>query len=181
VSILVALRIARSSSRSSGVSTPASTAVASDCSSGLAPELDIEIWGYGTHTLAAGSPIRKRYPGEAWGLDMYEILAHSQVTLNPQIEAAEGFANSMRLFEATGVGTMLVTDDGKNLSELFRRAEEVVSYANEDDAVRALRRFVENKDERLRIAEAGQARTLNEHTYARRIPELVELLESRLK
>ena len=38
-----------------------------------------------------------------------------------------------------------------------------------------------NKDERLRIAEAGQARTLNEHTCARRIPELVELLESRLK
>ncbi len=112
---------------------------------------------------------------------MYEILAHSQVTLNPQIEAAERFANSMRLFEATGVGTMLVTDDGKNLSELFRRAEEVVSYANEDYAVRALRRFVENKDERLRIAEAGQARTLNEHTYARRIPELVELIESRLK
>jgi spore maturation protein CgeB len=33
----------------------------------------------------------------------------------------------------------------------------------------------------LRIAEAGQARTLNEHNYARRIPELVELLESRLK
>lgn len=112
---------------------------------------------------------------------MYEILAHSQVTLNRQIEAAEGSANNMRLFEATGVGAMLVTDDGKNLSDLFRRAEEVVSYANEDDAVRALRRFVENKDEWLRIAEAGQARTLNEHTYARRIPELVELLESRLK
>jgi spore maturation protein CgeB len=100
---------------------------------------------------------------------MNEILAHSQVTLNRQIEAAEGSANNMRLFEATGVGAMLVTDDGKNLSDLCRRAEEVVSYANEDDAVRALRRFVENKDEWLRIAEAGQARTLNEHTYARRM------------
>jgi hypothetical protein len=39
---------------------PRVTAVASDCSSGWAPELDIEIWGYGTHALAAGSPIRKR-------------------------------------------------------------------------------------------------------------------------
>jgi hypothetical protein len=57
---------------------------------------------------------------------MNEILAHSQVTLNRQIEAAEGSANNMRLFEATGVGAMLVTDDGKNLSDLFRRAEEVV-------------------------------------------------------
>jgi spore maturation protein CgeB len=106
--------------------------------------------------LAAGSPIRKRYRGEAWGLDMYEILAHSQVTFDRHIEAAEGFANNMRLFEATGVGAMLVTDDGKSLSELFRPAEEVVSYANETDAVRALRRFVENEDDRLRIAEAGR-------------------------
>jgi len=87
---------------------------------------------------------------------MNEILAHSQVTLNRQIEAAEGSANNMRLFEATGVGAMLVTDDGKNLSDLFRWAEEVVSYANEDDAARALRRFVENKDEWLRIAEAAR-------------------------
>ena len=87
---------------------------------------------------------------------MYEIPAHSQVTLNRHIEAAEGFANNMRLFEATGVGAMLVTDDGKSLSELYRSAEEVVSYANQDDAVRALRRFVDNEDERLRFAEAGR-------------------------
>jgi hypothetical protein len=54
---------------------------------------------------------------------MNEILAHSQVTLNRQIEAAEGSANNMRLFEATGVGAMLVTDDGKNLCcESPRRA-----------------------------------------------------------
>lgn len=32
---------------------------------------------------------------------MNEIFAHSQVTLNRQIEAAEGSANNMRLFEAT--------------------------------------------------------------------------------
>jgi spore maturation protein CgeB len=86
---------------------------------------------------------------------MNETFAHSQVTLNRQIEAAEGSANNMRLFEATGVGAMLVTDDGKNLSELFRRAEEVVSYANEDDAVGALRRFVENKDERVANRRGG--------------------------
>ena len=112
---------------------------------------------------------------------MYEILAHSQVTLQPADRGGRGIREQHGPVRGNGVGTMLLTDDGKNLSELFRRAEEVVSYANEDDAARALRRFVENKDERLRIAEAGQARTLNEHTYARRIPELVELLESRLK
>jgi hypothetical protein len=46
----------------------------------------------------------------------------AEYSLNRHIEAAEGFANNMRLFEATGVGAMLVTDDGKSLSELFRPA-----------------------------------------------------------
>ena len=34
--------------------------------------------------------------------------------------------------------------------------------------------------ERLRIARAGQRRTLADHTYARRIPRIAELLEARL-
>jgi spore maturation protein CgeB len=147
----------------------------------LSSELDIEIWGYGVDALAAGSPIRDRYRGQAWGLDMYEILARSRVTLNRHIDAAGGFANNMRLFEATGVGALLATDDGKNLAELFRPGEEVVSYTSEDGAVQAVKRLVEDENERVRIATAGQARTLAEHTYARRIPELVELLEARLR
>jgi hypothetical protein len=147
----------------------------------LSSEIELEIWGYGAEGLPADSPIHDRYRGQAWGLDMYEILARSQITLNRHIEAAEGYANNMRLFEATGVGALLATDDGKNLSELFRPGEEVVSYESEDDAIRKLRHLLEHDDERLRIGEAGQARTLAEHTYAKRIPELAEMLEARLR
>jgi hypothetical protein len=147
----------------------------------LSPDLEIDIWGYGADSLRADSPIRARYRGQAWGLDMYEILARSQITLNRHIEAAEGFANNMRLFEATGVGALLVTDEGANLFELFRPGEEVVTYAQDDDAIRKLRHLLEDEEERQRIAVAGQARTLGEHTYARRIPELAEMLEARLR
>jgi hypothetical protein len=48
------------------------------------------------------------------------------VALNRHIAAAEGHANNMRLYEATGVGTCLLTDRGSNLGELFEVGREVI-------------------------------------------------------
>ena len=79
----------------------------------LSRDVELSIWGYGADALRADSPIRTRYRGQAWGLDMYEVLARSQITLNRHIGAAEGYANNMRLFEASGVGALLATDDGR--------------------------------------------------------------------
>ena len=62
---------------------------------------------------------------------MYRVLARSKIALNRHIDVAEDHANNMRLYEATGVGTFLITDAKRNLSELFEPGEEVVTYADE--------------------------------------------------
>jgi len=144
-------------------------------------EIGVDVWGYGADALPGMSPIRSRYHGEAWGLSMYEVLARSRIALNRHGEIAEGYANNMRLYEATGVGALLVTEAGRNLSELFEPGREVVAYECEDGLVEQLRHYLEHDDERQRIAAAGQARTLREHTYARRIAELAAMLEARLR
>jgi spore maturation protein CgeB len=66
----------------------------------LADEVEIDIWGYGAEALRPDSPILRRYRGYAWGLQMYEILARSKLALNRHIDAADGYANNMRLYEA---------------------------------------------------------------------------------
>ncbi len=81
---------------------------------------DLQIWGYGRETLPLSSPLRAHHHGQAWGLDMYEILARSRIVLNRHIAAAGGYANNMRLYEATGAGALLVTDHGRNLGEALR-------------------------------------------------------------
>ena len=43
-----------------------------------------------------------------------------------------------------------------------------------------IRHFLEHDEERRRIAAAGQRRTLTEHTYGRRIRQLVGMFEVRL-
>jgi hypothetical protein len=138
----------------------------------------IDFWGYNATGWRKDSPILANYHGEAWGLDMYRVLREARVALNRHIDVAEGFANNMRLYEATGVGTMLLTDEGSNLTELFEPGREVVTYADEDMLVEKIDHFLRHEDERRAIARAGQERTLREHGYVRRMRELAALLEA---
>ena len=85
----------------------------------LARETPIEFFGYGSSCLDSGSPILSKHHGEVWGMDMYRALARSRVTLNRHINVAENNANNMRLYEATGVGALLITDRKDNLNDLF--------------------------------------------------------------
>jgi len=112
---------------------------------------------------------------------MYEVLARSRIAINRHIEAANGYANNMRLYEATGVGTLLMTESRKNLPELFAPGGEVVTYEGDADLVAKLRHYAQNDTERERIAAAGQARTLGEHTYRLRMEELAEILRAHLR
>lgn len=145
----------------------------------LAGRLPLEVWGYGGDEL--GPPLRERWRGEAWGLDMYRALARARISLNRHIEAAEGNANNMRLFESTGVGSLLVTEAAPNLGDLFEPDREVVTYASEDELVEKVQHYLAHEDERAAIAAGGQARTLRDHTYRRRIAQLAEMLQARLK
>ena len=146
----------------------------------LAAEADVEFWGYVKDELRPGSPIRARHHGEAWGLDMYRILARTQVAVNRHGDIAEDYANNMRLFEATGVGALLVTESARNLPGLFTPGEEVVTYDSPDDLVEKVRYYVTHPDERRAIAAAGQRRTLAEHTYRHRMEQLDGLLRARV-
>jgi spore maturation protein CgeB len=143
----------------------------------VSAELPLEVWGYGADRLAADSPLLDRYRGQAWGLDMYRLLARSKIVINRHIDAAEGHANNMRLFEATGSGALLITEDHDNLREMFEPGVEVATYADPDELVEKIRRYLANDNERVETAAAGQRRTLTEHTYANRVAELVPWLE----
>jgi len=140
----------------------------------------IRFFGYGAYSLPSSSPIRQRHGGEVWGMDMYKALARSQITLNRHINVAENNANNMRLYEATGVGAMLLTDYKDNLQELFDIGNEVVTYSSKEEAAEMVRYYLDHPREVERIAKAGQDRTLREHTYAQRMQELVPILKKHM-
>jgi hypothetical protein len=146
----------------------------------LSSEVNLELWGPVGAKLPQSSPIRSRYRGQAWGMDMYRVLAQSRIAVNRHGDFASGYAANMRMFEATGVGALLVTESATNLPDFFEPGREVVAYDGVDDLVEKIRHFVKHDEERREIAAAGQRRTLSEHTYGRRIRQLTRILESRL-
>jgi hypothetical protein len=143
-------------------------------------EVPLEVWGYGVDLLDPASPLRERFQGAAFGLDMHRVLAGSRIAVNRHIDAAEGHANNMRLYEATGDGALLATDAGVNLSALFDPGREVVTYQHADDLAATLHALLADDERRVPIARAGQERTLREHTYTRRMAALAAELERRL-
>lgn len=133
-------------------------------------------WGYGADLLPEG-PLKQKYQGRAWGREMYEIMLQSKIVLNRHGEVAEGFANNMRMFEATGCGALLVTEDAPNLPELFA-SDEVIDYDSPADAVYKIRYYLMNEGARSLRAWQGQSRTLRDHTYAQRMKVVSETLQA---
>jgi len=142
----------------------------------LCEHLDLEVWGQGVDSLPENSWIRRRYKGKAWGINMYRILFNSKTTLNHHVDIAESYANNMRLFEATGVGTLLVTDWKENLHEMFELNKEVVVYRNPKECAELIQYYLDHDQERQEIARAGQERTLRNHTYYQRMQDLAEIV-----
>jgi spore maturation protein CgeB len=136
----------------------------------------IDFWGYRVGRRPLPDAVRRRYHGEAWGLDMYRVLARARIAVNRHGGVSGPYAANMRLYESTGVGALLVTDAKSNLAELFEPGEEVVTYTNEDELVTLIGHYLDDEAERARIAGAGQQRTMRDHTYERRMSELAGIL-----
>ncbi len=146
----------------------------------LVSKSDLEIFGYGAKTLPINSIVRKKHNGERWGLNMYKILGRSRISFNRHINVSENYANNMRLYEATGMGSLLLTDKKDNLNKLFEIDREIVTYSCKEEAAEKGKFLLSNPDKASQIAAAGQARTLKDHTYNIRMLELIEILRKYL-
>ncbi len=127
-----------------------------------------------------GPRIVERAQKPLYGLAMFQQLRDSRVTLNTHIEISRQSASNMRMFEATGVGTCLLTDWKERLPDLFEPDAEVVTYSSAEECVEKVRYLLAHESERASIAAAGQRRTLRDHTFAHRAAQLDAILAEAL-
>jgi spore maturation protein CgeB len=144
----------------------------------VAANAPLRVWGSGIEGVSRKSPLHACYQGEAWGRDMYNVLRRSKITLNKHIDIAAGMANNMRLYEATGMGALLLTDAQKNLAEIFSPGEQVAAYTSPEDCVRQIKDLLSDETRRARIAAAGQRQAIDVQNYRARVGELVSLFEN---
>ncbi|MDR4508963.1 MAG: glycosyltransferase [Candidatus Brocadiaceae bacterium] len=116
-----------------------------------------------------------------FGLQKFQVLQSSKVTLNMHADSSPVYASNMRLFESTGVGACLVTDWKKNINELFEPDKEIITYKSTEECVEKVKWLMNNPKAREEIACAGQRKTLKNHTYQQRVLELDQIIRISLK
>jgi len=114
--------------------------------------------------------------GPIFGIDMYAALAKSKIALNVHIDSTGDSAANMRLFEATGVGSCLLTDWKSNIGELFEVDKEVVVYKSFEECLEKIRYLLSNETERKKIAANGFTRTNCGHNLKSQVVKFGEYL-----
>ncbi len=135
------------------------------------------IWAPDLTHVPPDSIIHRHYRGTVWGKGMYNVLYNSKITVNEHGDIAP-FANNFRLYEATGVGTLLLTDWKPNLTDMFEPDREVVAYRTIEECAEKAAHYLEHEAERNAVAARGQQRTLSEHTVKHRVEEILALVEN---
>lgn len=122
----------------------------------------------------------KRVHPPIFGIEMLRALHRSKIAINMHAEVAGSFAGNVRLFEATGAGTCLITDNKKNISDFFIPDEEVVVYDSIDEAIEKIKWLLENPSYIDEIATKGQQRTLRDHTFQKRAKDLKNIIDDHM-
>jgi spore maturation protein CgeB len=157
----------------------------------LAKRTPIKLWGYNYKKnysklelsyykdllKSENAAVLKAYNGEAWGLEMYDIIQRSLITFNIHEALLKGHVGNMRMFEASGMGTMLLNDEGTNLSSLFEPGVEIETYKTIDEAVEKVKYYIANPTKAIEIGKKAQQKTVNEYNYE----NYVKILFSHLK
>ena len=112
-----------------------------------------------------------------YGIDMYQFLKDTKISINIHIDSAQDQAGNVRLFETTGVGSCLLTDWKDNLNKLFIPDEEIVVFKNKKELKSKITFLLNNESERMKIALAGQKRTLKDYSYVTRFSDLKLFLQ----
>lgn len=145
---------------------------------GVLTDLDFKIWGHGWERLGKDSPLRKCYQGRhAVGQEYGRIVRASKIHVNAFNTVTQG-ANNLRTFEVTALGTLLITEYTEEVGrELFSDGVELVCYRGREELRRHVEYYLKHDEDRLRIARAGQSRTLKEHTLENRLKQLLRTVE----
>jgi spore maturation protein CgeB len=132
---------------------------------------------------APEKPLLELFPTKTetskFGLAMYQLLHDSQITFNCHSNVAQDYADNIRLFQATGVGSCLLTNEAKNMRDLFQD-DEVVTYSSFEECLEKVRFLQNNEKMRKAIADKGQKRALNDHSMFRRCELIDHLLQKTL-
>jgi spore maturation protein CgeB len=126
----------------------------------------------GWRELLAGHTGYRLHPEISYYEDLPDFYPQSDVNFNCTSVQMKGAVNQ-RVFDVPASGAFLLTDRRAQLERLFEPGREIALYESPEEAQELLARYLADEPARRRLAEAGRARVLADHTYEHRLAALL--------
>lgn len=136
-------------------------------------EFDLKLWGRYWDNSPKLAPHFSDEP--VYGIKKCKIYNASRISVNLQNPVSQINGVSCRVFEILACGGFPLTENKKDLSLYFDVGSEIVAFDGIDDLKEKIRYYLEHNDEREEIARRGRERVLKEHTYKRRMEEMLRI------
>lgn len=143
----------------------------------LSEEFDVDLYSFSD---ASELPKIRLHPEGAKTLTEMPLIFHeSRINLNITIRPIQT-GLSLRNFDVCGCGGFLMCNWQEELPEMYEPGVEVETFASTEELLDKTEYYLSHEEERSRVARAGYERTVAEHTYEKRIAEMIRLINSTL-
>lgn len=130
----------------------------------------------GWRELLPAMPGLRLHPEINYYEELPGFYPQSDVNFNCTSVQMKGAVNQ-RVFDVPAAGAFLLTDRRAQLERMFEPGREIMLYGSPEEATAQLERCLADADLRRRVAQAGRARVLAEHTYDHRLRTLLGFIE----
>lgn len=141
----------------------------------LAPLCKLRIFGPWKKKLAKGSPLLPLlHDGFFTPEQMARMFSSAKLVINLHTWFEKfDYGTNPRLFEAAGCGAAQLVDWKREIPELFKEGEEILTYRKLDEVAVRVKELLAEPERLKKMGEAAQRRAYAEHTYEHRMRELL--------
>ncbi|HWR04055.1 MAG TPA: glycosyltransferase [Humidesulfovibrio sp.] len=130
----------------------------------------------GWKDLLQGRQGYRLHPEIGYYEELPGFYPQSEVNFNCTSVQMKGAVNQ-RVFDVPASGAFLLTDSRAQLETMFEPGREMAIYKSPEEAAELLARHLADDAGRTRMAAAGRARVLAEHTYEHRLTALIRAFD----
>lgn len=144
---------------------------------GIPDDVTLHIYGNPRNSAPAGfdrvaQAITREYVA---GRTKALAFGGARIVLNT-MHYAEIRGVNTRLFEGTACGGFVLSHTGPEVGTYFKPGVEIATFDSQAELPDVIHHYLRADDERRSIAKAGQARAHRDHTYPRRLEQLLRVV-----
>jgi spore maturation protein CgeB len=142
-------------------------------------DFNLAVWGPGGEMLSADSKLKALVRGKETTPEIWrKIYQAAKIVICIHYQAPLGevkcYQASPRVYETLACGAFLVVDDQKDVRALFKDRQDLVIFKDIAELREILKYYLEHPHEREMISRQGREKVLQEHTYLKRVKNLLE-------